>query len=74
MGSKASKLDPRSGFGSSNKLQPSVAQQDKEQMKEPDNYYTHRSKSMRRKAGKMPGGSGPNGGPGQSGVTGGGLA
>lgn len=66
MGSKASKLDPRSGSGSgSNKLQPSVSQQDKEQMKEPANYYTHRSKSMRRKAEKTPG---------QSGATGGGLA
>ncbi|KAF2439870.1 hypothetical protein P171DRAFT_435721 [Karstenula rhodostoma CBS 690.94] len=74
MGSKASKLDPRSNSGYSNKLQPTVSQQDKAQMKEPDNYYTHRSKSMRRKAGKTPGGSGAAGEPGQSGVTGGGLA
>jgi hypothetical protein len=47
MGSKASKLAPSHG-----KLQPSQNRSDKEEMKEPSNYYTHRSKSMRRKAGK----------------------
>lgn len=47
MGSKASKLAPRNG-----KLQSSQEKKDKEEMKEPANYYTHRSKSMRRKAGK----------------------
>lgn len=74
MGTGASKLDRRSGSSSSNKLQPSRAKQDAAEMKEPDNYYTHRSKSMRRKAGKTPGGSGPAGELGQRGVTGGGLA
>ncbi|KAL1651057.1 hypothetical protein SLS61_005574 [Didymella pomorum] len=47
MGSKASKLSPKNG-----KLQSSQEKKDKEEMKEPTNYYTHRSKSMRRKAGK----------------------
>ena len=64
MGSKASKLKPS--------VDPQV-KADKEEMKEPENYYSHRSKSMRRKAGRTPGGSGPNGEPGQSGVTGGGV-
>ncbi|EUC45139.1 hypothetical protein COCMIDRAFT_5630 [Bipolaris oryzae ATCC 44560] len=49
MGSKVSKVRERAQDG---KLQPSQEQLDKEQMKEPSNYYTHRSKSMRRKAGK----------------------
>lgn len=65
MGSKTSKLKP----GTSDPQ----AKADKEEMKEPENYYSHRSKSMRRKAGRTPGGSGPNGEPGQSGVTGGGV-
>jgi hypothetical protein len=47
MGSKASKIAPSHG-----KLQPSQERQDKAEMKEPSNYYTHRSKSMRRKAEK----------------------
>lgn len=47
MGSKASKLAPKGG-----KLQSSQEKKDKDEMKEPTNYYTHRSKSMRRKAGK----------------------
>lgn len=47
MGSKASKLSPKNG-----KLQSSQEKKDKEEMKEPTNYYTHRSKSMRRKAGR----------------------
>ncbi|KAF1940127.1 hypothetical protein EJ02DRAFT_239479 [Clathrospora elynae] len=45
MGSKASKLKAQASNG---KLQPSVKKQDREQMKEPSNYYSHRSKSMRR--------------------------
>lgn len=49
MGSKASKLKAQASNG---KLQPSQERQDKAEMKEPSNYYTHRSKSMRRKAGK----------------------
>lgn len=52
MGSKASKISERVQGG---KLQPSTAKQDKEEMKEPSNYYTHRSKSMRRKADKVGG-------------------
>lgn len=52
MGSKASKIS-RGG-----KLQPSLAKADKAEMKEPSNYYTHRSKSMRRKAGKGTGSAG----------------
>ncbi|CAA9961196.1 hypothetical protein PTMSG1_04580 [Pyrenophora teres f. maculata] len=49
MGSKVSKLKEKSAEG---KLQPSQARQDKEEMKEPSNYYTTRSKSMRKKAAK----------------------
>jgi hypothetical protein len=49
MGSKISKV--KEAAGERGKLQPSVAKADKEQMKEPSNYYTHRSKSQRRKAG-----------------------
>jgi len=49
MGSKVSKLKEKSADG---KLQPSQARQDKEEMKEPSNYYTTRSKSMRKKAAK----------------------
>lgn len=48
MGSKISKVAESHSHG---KLQPSQSKQDKEEMKEPKNYYTHRSKSMRRKAG-----------------------
>ncbi|KAI2480581.1 hypothetical protein Ptr902_07606 [Pyrenophora tritici-repentis] len=47
MGSKVSKLKEKNADG---KLQPSQARQDKEEMKEPSNYYTTRSKSMRKKA------------------------
>jgi hypothetical protein len=47
MGSKASKLAPSGG-----KLQPSQNKQDKAELKEPSNYYTPRSKSLRRKADK----------------------
>lgn len=50
MGSKASKLKPDAP--PSNKLQPSQERQDKAEMKEPSNYYSTRSKSMRRKADK----------------------
>jgi hypothetical protein len=56
MGSKASKLAPKDG-----KLQSSQVKKDKDEMKEPTNYYTHRSKSMRRKAGKDGGQGGPGG-------------
>jgi hypothetical protein len=56
MGSKASKLSPKNG-----KLQSSQEKKDKEEMKEPTNYYTHRSKSMRRKAGKEAAGDGAGG-------------
>ncbi|KAF2263014.1 hypothetical protein CC78DRAFT_581895 [Lojkania enalia] len=48
MGSKISKAKEQARGG---KLHSSVAKEDKEQMKEPKNYYTHRSKSMRRKVG-----------------------
>lgn len=67
MGSKVSKVRERSHDG---KLQPSQEQLDKEQMKEPSNYYTHRSKSMRRKAGKNgdAGGSGATAGAGSGGL------
>ncbi|RMZ68475.1 hypothetical protein GMOD_00008181 [Pyrenophora seminiperda CCB06] len=58
MGSKVSKLKEKSSEG---KLQPSQARQDKEEMKEPSNYYTTRSKSMRKKAAK---GGAPEGAPG----------
>ncbi|KAF2727495.1 hypothetical protein EJ04DRAFT_517222, partial [Polyplosphaeria fusca] len=47
MGSKVSKLKEQAEGG---KLH-STSKADKEEMKEPKNYYTHRSKSMRRKAG-----------------------
>lgn len=57
MGSKASKLAPKDG-----KLQSSQEKKDKDEMKEPSNYYTHRSKSMRRKAGKDPAGAAVSGG------------
>ncbi len=50
MGSKASKLGKTAPV--EGKLQASQERKDKEEMKEPSNYYTHRSKSMRRKAGK----------------------
>ncbi|KAF3039719.1 hypothetical protein E8E12_005101 [Didymella heteroderae] len=56
MGSKASKLAPKNG-----KLQSSQEKKDKEEMQEPTNYYTHRSKSMRRKAGKEAAGDGAGG-------------
>ncbi|KAH6639285.1 hypothetical protein C7974DRAFT_128536 [Boeremia exigua] len=56
MGSKASKISPKGG-----KLQSSQEKKDKEEMKEPTNYYTHRSKSMRRKAGKEAKGDGAGG-------------
>ncbi|KAF3003172.1 hypothetical protein E8E13_009216 [Curvularia kusanoi] len=56
MGSKTSKLAPKNG-----KLQSSQEKKDKEEMKEPTNYYTHRSKSMRRKAGKEGGHGGAGG-------------
>ncbi|KAF2848457.1 hypothetical protein T440DRAFT_166197 [Plenodomus tracheiphilus IPT5] len=49
MGSKSSKLDPQASNG---KLQLSQKQLDKAEMQEPSNYYSHRSKSMRRKADK----------------------
>ncbi|KAF2010646.1 hypothetical protein BU24DRAFT_496592 [Aaosphaeria arxii CBS 175.79] len=73
MGSKVSKL-PKQGHG---KLQPSQNKSDKAEMKEPSNYYTHRSKSMRRKAGVAPGAQGSGGGLGGSdgsGGSGGGLS
>jgi len=63
MGSKTSKV-------SHGKLQPSTAKSDKAEMKEPPNYYNHRSKSMRRKAGRTPGGTST----GAGGGSGGGLA
>ncbi|KAH7120860.1 hypothetical protein B0J11DRAFT_50726 [Dendryphion nanum] len=49
MGSKSSKISENHNRG---KLQPSQRKADKEEMKEPSNYYAHRSKSMRRKAGR----------------------
>ncbi|KAH9862853.1 hypothetical protein J1614_010946 [Plenodomus biglobosus] len=49
MGSKASKIRPDASNG---KLQPSQEQRDKAEMQEPSNYYSTRSKSMRRKADK----------------------
>ncbi|CAO2649798.1 Nn.00g010900.m01.CDS01 [Neocucurbitaria sp. VM-36] len=71
MGSRASKLAPSHG-----KLQPSQERQDKEEMKEPSNYYSHRSKSMRRKAGKAEGGVDAGGAVGGTagGAGGGGIA
>lgn len=69
MGSKASKLAPQNG-----KLQSSQEKKDKEEMKEPTNYYTHRSKSMRRKAGKEANSNGAGGTAGGSGGGAGGVA
>ena len=69
MGSKASKLAPRNG-----KLQSSQEKKDKEEMKEPTNYYTHRSKSMRRKAGKEASSDGAGGSAGGSAGGAGGMA
>jgi hypothetical protein len=66
MGSKVSKLKEQASDG---KLQPSQSRQDKEEMKEPSNYYTHRSKSMRRKAGKS--GAGVDAGGAVGGTAGG---
>ncbi|OWY58422.1 hypothetical protein AALT_g9745 [Alternaria alternata] len=66
MGSKVSKVKEQASNG---KLQPSQERLDKEEMKEPDNYYTHRSKSMRRKAGKTGASSGAGGA--QGGTAGG---
>lgn len=68
MGSKASKLAPRGG-----KLQSSQEKKDKEEMKEPTNYYSHRSKSMRRKAGKEAGTDAAGGTAGGSGGGAGGM-
>ncbi|KAH7406508.1 hypothetical protein DE146DRAFT_395756 [Phaeosphaeria sp. MPI-PUGE-AT-0046c] len=68
MGSKGSKLAPSGG-----KLQPSQDKQDKAEMKEPTNYYTHRSKSMRRKAGKTGATSGAGGSGGGAGGGAGGA-
>ncbi|KAF2621516.1 hypothetical protein BU25DRAFT_416047 [Macroventuria anomochaeta] len=68
MGSKASKLAPKGG-----KLQSSQEKKDKEEMKEPTNYYTHRSKSMRRKAGKEANSDGAGGSGGGSGGGAGGA-
>jgi hypothetical protein len=50
MGSKISKVKETHGQGHG-KLQPPQSKADKEEMKEPSNYYSHRSKSLRRKAG-----------------------
>ena len=69
MGSKASKLAPQNG-----KLQSSQERTDKEEMKEPTNYYTHRSKSMRRKAGKEANSDGAGGTAGGSAGGAGGMA
>ena len=66
MGSKVSKVKEQASNG---KLQPSQERLDKEEMKEPNNYYTHRSKSMRRKAGKT--GAGVDAGGAQGGTAGG---
>ncbi|CAI9625285.1 unnamed protein product [Alternaria burnsii] len=73
MGSKVSKVKEQASNG---KLQPSQERLDKEEMKEPDNYYTHRSKSMRRKAGKTGASSGAGGAQGGTagGAGGGGIA
>jgi hypothetical protein len=71
MGSKVSKLKEQATDG---KLQPSQNRQDKEEMKEPSNYYTHRSKSMRRKAGKTGATSGSGGAVGGTAGGGGGIA
>ncbi|KAF9690465.1 hypothetical protein EKO04_011396 [Ascochyta lentis] len=69
MGSKASKLAPQNG-----KLQSSQDKKDKDEMKEPTNYYTHRSKSMRRKAGKEANSDGAGGTAGGSAGGAGGMA
>jgi hypothetical protein len=66
MGSKASKMRPANG-----KLQSSQENRDKDEMKEPSNYYTHRSKSMRRKAGKEASSDGAGGAVGGSAGAGG---
>jgi uncharacterized membrane protein len=71
MGSKVSKLKESA---SGNKGELSQEALDKEQMKEPSNYYTHRSKSMRRKAGKTGATSGAGGAQGGTAGGGGGLA
>ncbi|KAG9194393.1 hypothetical protein G6011_04428 [Alternaria panax] len=73
MGSKVSKVKEQASNG---KLQPSQERLDKEQMKEPSNYYTHRSKSMRRKAGKTGASSSAGGAQGGTagGAGGGGIA
>jgi hypothetical protein len=69
MGSKASKVT------NNGKLQPSTNKSDKAEMKEPSNYYTHRSKSMRKKAGQTAGGTAAAGGSnGAGGGSGGGVA
>jgi hypothetical protein len=68
MGSKVSKLKEGA---SGDKSQEAL---DKEEMKEPSNYYTHRSKSMRRKAGKTGATSGAGGAAGGTAGGGGGLA
>ncbi|RAR14007.1 hypothetical protein DDE83_002576 [Stemphylium lycopersici] len=62
MGSKLSKVKNSESKGA--KLQPSQERQDKEEMKEPSNYYTHRSKSMRRKADQGAGSAAASGGSG----------
>ncbi|KAI8932432.1 hypothetical protein NX059_010618 [Plenodomus lindquistii] len=64
MGSKGSKLkdEPPSA-----KLQRSQEQRDKAEMEEPKNYYSHRSKSMRRKADKSGGAAAAAGSGGGSG-------
>lgn len=69
MGSKASKLKEQASNG---KLQPSQERQDKAEMAEPKNYYSHRSKSMRRKAGGA--GVGGTAGGTAGGAGGGGIA
>jgi len=71
MGSKVSKVKERATDG---KLQPSQERLDKEQMKEPSNYYSHRSKSMRRKAGKGGATSDVGGSAGGAGGGAGGVA
>ena len=48
MGSKISKVKETASGG---KLQPSQAKADKRELEPPKNYYTHRAKSQRRKAG-----------------------
>jgi hypothetical protein len=65
MGSKSSKPSAHS------KLQPSDKRKDQAELADPPNYNTHRSKSMRKKAGKTPGGAAATGG--STGGSGGGL-